>query len=42
MREMAKKHGFDLLPGSKGFTFNAGLVLVIQALDIGTRPSELR
>lgn len=42
MREMAKKYGFDLLPGSKGFTFNADLVLVIQALDIGTRPSDLR
>jgi len=42
MREMAKKYGFDLLPGSKGFTFNADQVLVIQALDIGTRPSDLR
>lgn len=42
MREMAKKYGFDLPPGSKGFTFNADLVLIIQALDIGTRPSELR
>ena len=43
MREIAKSlHGFDLPPGSKGFTFNADLVLVIQALDIGTRPSELR
>lgn len=43
MRDIAKSsHGFDLPPGSKGFTFNADLVLVIQALDIGTRPSELR
>ncbi len=42
MREMARKYGFDLPLGSKGFTFNADLVLVIQALDIGTRPSELR
>jgi hypothetical protein len=43
MRDIAKSsHGFDLQPGAKGFTFNADLILVIQALDIGTRPSELR
>lgn len=42
MREIAMGHGFKLQPGAKGFTFNADLVLVIQALDIGTRPSELR
>jgi hypothetical protein len=43
MRDIAKSsHGFDLPAGSKGFTFNADLILVIQALDIGTRPSELR
>ena len=42
MRETATKHGFNLQPGAKGFAFNADLVLVIQVLDIGTRPSELR
>lgn len=43
MRDIAKSsHGFDLPPGARGFTFNADLILVIQALDIGTRPSELR
>lgn len=40
MREVAEnEYGLNLLPGAKGFTFNAGLVLVIQALNIGTRPS---
>ncbi|MBI2486421.1 MAG: VWA domain-containing protein [Deltaproteobacteria bacterium] len=33
------EYGLNLLPGAKGFTFNATLVLVIQALNIGTRPS---
>jgi hypothetical protein len=42
MREVAGEHGFDLSSGARGFTFNADLVLVIQALDIGTRPSNLR
>jgi hypothetical protein len=42
MRETATRYGFNLQPGAKGFTFNADLVLVIQALDIGTRPSDLR
>lgn len=42
MREVAREHGYELLPGARGFTFNADLVLVIQALDIGTRPANLR
>ncbi|MEW6523788.1 MAG: vWA domain-containing protein [Bacillota bacterium] len=42
MREIAGEHGYELAPGAKGFTFNADLVLVIQALDIGTRPGNLR
>ena len=43
MMDFAKtQHNFELQPGAKGFTFNADLVLVIQALDIGTRPSDLR
>lgn len=42
MRDVAKKYDFQLPEGAKGYTFNADLVLVIQALDIGTRPSELR
>ena len=42
MREIATNYGFHLEPGAKGFVFNADLVLVIQVLDIGSRPSELR
>jgi hypothetical protein len=38
MRDVAKKdHGYDLPPGAKCFTFNSDQVLVVQALDIGTR-----
>lgn len=39
MIEAAKNYGFELSPGSKGFVFNADLVLLIQVLDVGTRPS---
>jgi hypothetical protein len=42
MRSVASEHGFTLSEGAKGFVLNADLVLVIQALDIGTRPSNLR
>lgn len=42
MRSVAAEHGFTLSEGAKGFVLNADLVLVIQALDIGTRPSNLR
>ena len=42
MSEVAREYGLTLVPGAKGFTFNADLVLVIQALDIGTRASNLR
>ena len=35
--EVARNFSFDLLPGSKGFVFNADAVLIIQVLDIGTR-----
>ena len=37
MIEVARNFSFDLLPGSKGFVFNADAVLIIQVLDIGTR-----
>jgi hypothetical protein len=40
MREIARRdHSLELSLGARGFTFNAHQVLVIQALDIGTRPS---
>jgi hypothetical protein len=42
MRNVASEHGFSLSDGAKCFVLNADLVLVIQALDIGTRPSNLR
>jgi hypothetical protein len=42
MRSVASEHGFQLGEGAKCFVLNAELVLVIQALDIGTRPSNLR
>jgi hypothetical protein len=42
MRSVASEHGFSLTDGSRGFVLNADLVLIIQALDIGTRPSNLR
>jgi len=45
MRDVAKNYGFNLSDGTRGFVFNADAVLVIQVLDIGTRPSassELR
>jgi hypothetical protein len=38
----ARKAGFNVTDGSKGFVLNASMVLVIQALDIGTRPENLR
>ncbi len=36
----AKAEGFDVQPGSRGFTYNADLVQLIQFLDIGTRPAN--
>ena len=42
MRSLAQQEGFDVGDGSRGFVFNADPVSVIQFLDIGTRPSNLR
>jgi hypothetical protein len=43
MRTVANtQHGMTLSDGAHGYVFNADMVLVIQALDIGTRPSNLR
>ena len=42
MRSVASELGVNLADGAKGFVLNADLVLVIQALDIGTRPANLR
>jgi hypothetical protein len=32
----------NLSDGARGYIFNGDMVLVIQALDMGTRPSNLR
>lgn len=42
MRSIASEYGFSLGEGARGFVLNGDLTLVIQALDIGTRPSNLR
>ena len=42
MRSLAQQEGFDVGDSSRGFVFNADPVSVIQFLDIGTRPSNLR
>jgi hypothetical protein len=43
MRNIAKQdYALDLSDGAKGFVLNGDLSLVITALDIGTRPSNLR
>lgn len=43
MRTIANsQHGMTLGEGARGYVFNGDMVLVIQALDIGTRPSNLR
>jgi hypothetical protein len=42
MRSIAAEHGFSLGEGAKGFVLKGDLTLVVQALDIGTRPSNLR
>jgi hypothetical protein len=36
------EHGLGLAPGAKAFTLNGDLTIVVQALDIGTRASNLR
>jgi len=42
MANLAKGEGLNVTEGARGFVFNAGMVEVIKALDIGTRPSALR
>jgi hypothetical protein len=42
MRNIALQEGYKVSEGSKGFAFNADMVVVIRFLDIGTRPSDLR
>lgn len=42
MQKVAQERGFNVGEGSRGFVLNADLVTLIEALDIGTRPSNLR
>ena len=42
MRKVAGEMGFQVSEKTRGFVLNADLPLVIQALEIGTRPSNLR
>ena len=42
LRNLVEKEGNRVSDGTRGFVFNADIVSVIQFLDIGTRPSNLR
>lgn len=42
MTGIAREQGLAPEGGARGFVFNSDLALVIQSLDIGTRPSNLR
>ncbi|MHC4447395.1 MAG: vWA domain-containing protein [Planctomycetota bacterium] len=42
MRALAREHGFSPDEGARSFVLNADMVLLVQAIDIGTRPSNLR
>lgn len=42
MQKVAQERGFSVGEGGRGFVLNADLVTLIEALDIGTRPSNLR
>jgi hypothetical protein len=40
MRGLAKEHSFVTSEDSRCFVLNGDLVLLVQAIDIGTRPSN--
>ena len=42
MAALSREHGFDTCEGARAFVLNADMVLLVQAIDIGTRPSNLR
>ncbi len=42
MRALAKEHGFSPSESARAFVLNADMVLLVQAIDIGTRPANLR
>ncbi|MHC5072814.1 MAG: vWA domain-containing protein [Planctomycetota bacterium] len=42
MRALAKEYGIETSDRSRGFVLNADMTVLVQAIDIGTRPSNLR
>jgi hypothetical protein len=42
MRALAREYRIKTSDKSRGFVLNADIVLLVQAIDIGTRPSNLR
>ena len=42
MQSVAREQGLSVSANSRSFVLNADLALIIQALEIGTRPSNLR
>ncbi len=42
MRALAKEYGFKTTDKSRGFVLNADMGLLAQAIDIGTRPGNLK
>ncbi len=42
MRALSKEHGFSPSQDARAFVLNADMVLLVQAIDIGTRPANLR
>ncbi len=42
MRALAREHGFSPDEAARSFVLNADMTLLVQAIDIGTRPSNLR
>ena len=42
MTGIAKEEGFKVSDSSRGFVFNADMISLINFLDIGTRPGNLR
>ncbi len=42
MRALAKEYGIKTSENSRGFVLNADMVMLVQAIDIGTRPRNFR
>ena len=42
LQTAARQEGYAVQEGTRGFVFNADAAAVIQFLDIGTRPANLR